>query len=120
MPQRYSTILVVEDDADIREVTAEVLRDAGCPEVVEVGDGAEALTKLDDLKCPCLIVLDLVMPRMDGLEFLARMRKHRRARDFSVVVMTARAEPTTVPGVLGVLRKPFDVEKLVSLLGKAA
>jgi CheY-like chemotaxis protein len=120
VPRRYSTILVVEDDADIREVTADVLRDAGCPEVVEARDGAEALTKLDDLKCPCLIVLDLVMPRMDGLEFLARMKKHRRAREFSIVVMTGRPDPATVPGVLGVLRKPFDVEALVSLLGRAA
>jgi CheY-like chemotaxis protein len=120
VPRRYSTILVVEDDADIREITADVLREAGCPEVIEAVDGADALMKLDDLKCPCLIVLDLVMPRMDGLEFLVQMRKHRRAPDFSVVVMTARADHSSIPGVLGVLRKPFDVAELVDLLGKTA
>lgn len=110
----------MEDDPDVREVTADVLREAGSPMVVEAVDGADALTKLDELECPCLIVLDLVMPRMDGLEFLERMREHRRAPDFSVVVMTARSDTTRAPGILGVLRKPFDVEQLVALLGKTA
>jgi CheY-like chemotaxis protein len=119
VPKRYRTILVVEDDSDVREITAEVLREAGGT-VVEALDGADALTKLDELEGPCLIVLDLVMPRMDGLEFLERLQAHPRATDFSVVVMTARADPTGAPGVLGVLRKPFDVDQLVALLGKPA
>jgi CheY-like chemotaxis protein len=120
MPRRYRTILVVEDDADVREVTVDVLREAGCPVVVEAVDGADALTKLDGLEPPCLIILDLVMPRMDGLEFLERMQEHPHAADFSVVAMTARSDPASVPGVVGVLRKPFDVEQLVALLSKSA
>jgi chemotaxis family two-component system sensor histidine kinase/response regulator PixL len=119
VPQRFRTILVVEDDSDIREVTAEVLRAAGGT-VLEAQDGADALTKLDELEGPCLIVLDLVMPRIDGLEFLKRLQAHPHAPDFSVVVMTARSDPIAIPGVLGVLRKPFDVAELVALLGKAA
>jgi CheY-like chemotaxis protein len=84
-------------------------------------DGADALTKLDELECPCLIILDLVMPRMDGLAFLERLQAHPRALDFSVVVMTARwAPPTGTPGILGVLRKPFDVDQLVALLDHPA
>ena len=118
VPGRYRTVLVVEDDTDIREATADVLREAGCRTVVEAVDGADALAKVDQLEGPCLIVLDLVMPRMDGLEFLARMRQHKRASQFSSVVMTARADPISVSGVVGVLRKPFDVEQLVALLDK--
>jgi CheY-like chemotaxis protein len=117
VPRRYRTILVVEDDSDVREVTADVLREAGGT-VVEAVGGADALTKLDGLECPCLIILDLVMPRMDGLEFLARLQAHPHATDFSVVVMTARSDPTGTAGVLGVLRKPFDVDQLVALLDK--
>ena len=110
----------MEDDVDVREVTADVLREAGCPEVVEAADGADALTKVDELQCPCLVLLDLVMPRMDGLEFLERIRKHRRAPDFSIVVMTALSDSTSVPGTVGVLRKPFDVAQLVALLDEPA
>jgi chemotaxis family two-component system sensor histidine kinase/response regulator PixL len=117
VPQRFRTVLVVEDDADIREVTAELLREAG-GRVVEAVDGADALGKLDQLECPCLIVLDLVMPRMDGLEFLERLQAHPRAAHFSVVMMTGRSDPPGAQGVLGVLRKPFDVDQLVALLGK--
>jgi CheY-like chemotaxis protein len=116
MPRRYRTILVVEDDTDVREVTADVLREAGGT-VVEAADGAEALTKLDELQGPCLILLDLVMPRMDGLEFLKRLQAHPHATDFSVVVMTARPD-LAVPGGLGVLLKPFDLNQLLALLGK--
>jgi chemotaxis family two-component system sensor histidine kinase/response regulator PixL len=119
MPQRFRTILVVEDDPDVREITADVLREAGGT-VIEAADGADALTKLDELQGRCLILLDLVMPRMDGLEFLERLQAHPRAPDFSVVVMTARLDLASVPGVLGVLRKPFDVAELVALLNKPA
>jgi CheY-like chemotaxis protein len=116
VPQRFRTILVVEDDVDVREVTADVLREAGGTVVVAV-DGVDALTKLDELEGPCLIILDLVMPRMDGFEFLHRLQTHPRASDSSVVVMTARSDPIAAPGILGVLRKPFDVDQLVALLG---
>jgi len=119
VPRRYRTILVVEDDPDVREITAEVLRQEGAS-VVEAVDGADALTKLDDLEGPSLILLDLVMPRMDGLEFLKRLQAHPRAADFSVVVMTGRSDPTGAQGVLGELKKPFNIGQLVALLGKPA
>jgi CheY-like chemotaxis protein len=119
VPQRFRTILIVEDDPDIREVTADVLREAGAT-VVKAADGADALTKLDKLGAPALILLDLVMPRMDGFEFLKRLQAHPHAADFPVVVMTARSDPVAAPGVLGVLRKPFDVDRLVALLDTPA
>jgi two-component system, chemotaxis family, chemotaxis protein CheY len=119
VPQRFRTILVVDDDADVREATAEVLREAGGKVVVAV-DGFDALIKLEKLEGPCLIILDLVMPRIDGFEVLQRLQTHPRASDFSVVVMTARPDPIAAPGVLGVLRKPFDVDQLVALLDTPA
>jgi CheY-like chemotaxis protein len=117
VPRRYRTILVVEDDLDVREITAEVLRQAG-GRVVEAVDGVDALTKLGDLEGPCLIVLDLVMPRMDGLQFLERLQAHPRAADFSVVIMTGRSSPTSAPGILGELKKPFNIAQLLALLDK--
>jgi len=90
-------ILVVEDDLDVREVTADLLRDAGGT-VVEAVEGVDALTKLEELERPCLIIVDLVMPRMDGLEFLKRLQVHRHVSGFSIVLMTARSDMTGAPG----------------------
>lgn len=107
----------MENDSDLREVTADVLRDAGGT-VVEAVDGVDALTKLEELERPSLIIVDLMMPRMDGLEFLERLQAHPRAADFSVVLMTARSDPPSAAGLIGVLRKPFNIDQLVALLGK--
>jgi CheY-like chemotaxis protein len=63
------TILVVEDEENLREMTTELLISDGYA-FVEVGDGQEALDYMRSNAPPCLILLDLAMPRMNGLEFL--------------------------------------------------
>jgi len=110
------TLLLVEDDPAIRESIAEVLREAGRT-VVCASDGLEALAKLDVVERPCLILLDLMMPRMDGIEFLRQLGKHPRSKDFPVLVLSAHAtvqQAELYPGVLGTLRKPFDIGQLMS------
>jgi two-component system OmpR family response regulator len=107
----------VEDDPDIREVIAEVLRDGGYT-VVEAADGTAAFGKLAQVERPCLILLDLALPGMDGFEFLRRLKDHPHASEFPVLIMTAHDTATATaehsPGVLGTLRKPFDVETLLA------
>ena len=110
------TLLLVEDDPEIRDSIAEVLREAGRT-VVCASDGLDALAKLDVVERPCLILLDLMMPRMDGIEFLRQLGKHPRSKDFPVLVLSAHAtvqQAEVYPGVLGTLRKPFDIGQLLS------
>ena len=112
------SVLVVEDDWDIREVVADVLRDAGHT-VVTARDGIEALEKLDNVERPCLVVLDLMMPRLDGLGFLRELAEHPLKDDFIVLVMSAYrslAGAAQSPAVRGTLAKPFEMDELVSLV----
>ena len=119
MPEQsttHRTILLVEDDPDIRDGIADILRGAGRT-VVEAEDGQDALDKLEQVDRPCLVLLDLRMPRVDGFEFLRRLNEHPYAPDFPVLVMSAHASVDAAqryPGVLGTLRKPFHVESLLS------
>jgi chemosensory pili system protein ChpA (sensor histidine kinase/response regulator) len=119
VPARVTThksILVVEDSVNAREAMAFLLREAGRT-VVEAADGEDALAKLDVVERPCLILLDLRMPRMDGFEFLRRLKDHPSAGDFSVLVMSAHSQVSATehhPRVVGTLPKPFTVDMLLS------
>lgn len=114
-------VLVVEDDADLRELCAEILADAGYA-VSEASDGAEGLARLRE-RMPDLIVLDLRMPRVDGYEFLRRMRSLQVRPEPAVVVVSAVANPDQLRqlGPLRLVAKPFAAEVLLnevrSLLG---
>jgi CheY-like chemotaxis protein len=110
------SILVIDDNWEIRETLAELLRDEGWT-VSTATDGFDGLQKLAQLSRPCLILLDLMMPRMTGLEFLTHLQTRADARDFDVVVMSAhdalRTEAEQFPNVRATVGKPFDVEELL-------
>ena len=115
-------VLVVDDDADVREALAELVATSGRP-VFTAADGGEALELLDAdaVPRPCLVLLDLMMAPMDGRAFLERVRTRDDVGQFSVVVVSAN--PHTLPrelrpGVLGTLRKPFEVEELLAILDR--
>ena len=116
-PQR--ALLVVDDDPDIRETVADVLRNEGRT-VTTASDGFDALQKLGQLSRPCFVLLDLMMPRMSGLEFLTHLSTRPESRDVDVVVMSAhdalRREAQQFPNVRATVRKPFDIEELLSLV----
>jgi PAS domain S-box-containing protein len=100
-------VLVVDDDAGMRERLRHVLERDGWS-VREAGDGAEALARVDEAR-PAVILLDLTMPVMDGFSFLLRLRALPGCADIPVVVLSARdispAERNELAGVDRVVRK---------------
>ena len=116
-------ILLVEDNPDDRDLTLRALRKNDIAnEVVVVEDGVEALdyllatgayTKRDKLILPQLILLDLKLPRLDGIEVLKQIRAHPHTRRLPVVVLTTSAEQADIVasydhGVSSYIRKPVD------------
>ena len=113
-------ILVVEDDEAIRGLVSEVLRDDGY-DVSEASNGIEALEAVSARR-PDLIVLDLMMPVMDGWTFVEECRRSRRCEQVPIVVTSAAhdlprtAERLRSLGVRTCLSKPFDVDGLLALV----
>lgn len=108
------TVLVVDDEPEIARLVRAYLEEAGF-RVVTASDGQEALYVARHEK-PDLVVLDVLMPRMDGLEFTRRIR---RERDVPIVMLTARAEETDrIVGLeLGAddyVTKPFSPREVVA------
>ena len=115
-------ILLVEDDAAIREALDEVLGDLGY-EVVSAPDGRGGLRLAAEQSEPCPILLDWRMPILDGQEFLARLRELPRGREFPVILSTGdRAATDAAMGdqVAAVLSKPFDLDSLLAALQRAS
>ena len=110
-PHRPCTVLIVEDDASIRDVCAEALADEGYA-VRAAGDGVAGLAQLDE--DPDVIVLDLAMPRMDGWEFLRRLReKHGHERTPVVLLTATGSNGASIAGAQAIIRKPFVLEALL-------
>lgn len=109
---RDARVLVVDDDADIREVVAAVLEDDGY-RVDTASNGAEALRKAKKHR-PDAIILDVTMPVMDGWQFLAQWRtRPARHRAPVLVVSVLRDWRAALDrGAKAYLSKPFDLERL--------
>jgi CheY-like chemotaxis protein len=113
------TILVVDDDPDIRETLVEILETEGC-DAVGASNGVEALTVLrgGGLQ-PCLILLDLMMPIMDGFTFRDEQRRDPALCDIPVVVISAYREPARnaeVVDAAGHLEKPIPLARLLGFV----
>jgi len=106
-----ASVLLVEDDVDIREAVSAVLEAEGYT-VLTAGNGEEALRTLEQGQ-PCVVLLDLMMPVMDGWDFLAELKKSRRHEDLPVVVVSAYSE-RKAEGVQRILKKPLDVNQLLA------
>lgn len=107
-----STVLVVDDDDDIREILRDVVADQGYA-VRTASDGLEALSVLRESEPPRvdLILLDLNMPRMDGLAFLAEQKRDPIIAAIPVIIITAE-QLLRAPDA-PVLQKPLDVTKVL-------
>lgn len=110
-------VLVVEDDADIREALAACLESAGCCAAVAV-DGVDALERLKRSPPPCFILLDVNMPRLDGDAFAQLLQGDERLCRIPLVSMSAGARRLLPPLVHSHLEKPFSVEALDELVGR--
>lgn len=102
-------ILVVDDELDIRESLQELFEDAGF-QVVTAADGAEALSVMTS-EPPCIVILDLVMPGVNGNQVYDSMRQDDRLRAVPVIIATS--DPARAPRDATVLRKPIDVGRLL-------
>lgn len=109
-----ATVLVIEDDPDMREIERATLGCAGHT-VLTATNGKEGLEALEHQR-PCVILLDLMMPVMDGLTFLAERRKRGLAEDVPVLCVTAGGEEMTTHalslGASECLHKPADFDEL--------
>ncbi len=122
MSDRGKLILVVDDDHDIREAMCDVLTDEGY-HVKEASNGAEALAMLRTGIEPAVILLDLMMPVMDGWTFRQRQRLEEALAEIPVVLLTAlglcKAEVDRF-GASECIRKPVDVDSLLDAIERSA
>ena len=108
-------VLVVDDDPDIREILALVLEVHGIT-AIEAGSGMEALARLRAAGHVDLVLLDLMMPGMNGAEVLATMKIDPALADIPVVIVSGDASAAEVGRRLaaaGCLMKPIDAERLL-------
>ena len=106
------SLLYVDDDADIREIVEMSLGLDGTLRVISSSGGEHALSTMRSER-PDLVVLDVMMPGMDGPAILGRMRADPQLRHIPVIFMTAKADPKEVARfreltAIGVIAKPFD------------
>ncbi len=109
---KLSRVLVVEDDADIQKVVRMSLKIRGVGEVVVVDSGTECLERLSSFT-PDVILLDVMMPHVDGYEICRRLKENPATRAIPVVFLTARAQKADRErgmklGAAGYVTKPFD------------
>jgi CheY-like chemotaxis protein len=113
-------VLVVEDDDAIRELLKELLEEAGF-RVIRAANGLEALASLRAGRAPRVILLDLAMPVMDGLEFRTTQRRDPSLATIPVVVMSASdgiEQRISEMQVDGYLPKPFELQALLATLNR--
>lgn len=121
MQPKRGSVLIVEDDADVRQALAVFLEAQGyvCS---EAGDGAQALEYLRANPPPSVILLDVMMPHMDGVTFRRRQLEDHALAEIPVVVLTARPEAEKDAAFAGVhwMHKPFRAPDLVQIVHSLA
>ena len=113
---KRTRILVVDDDRVLRQLYRTALLMAGF-EVECADDGMSALRRIEDQR-PDLIVLDLHLPRVDGLTVLSELRANTETWSIPVVVVTGADYQYAVAQASAILRKPCEPEKLISVIQK--
>ncbi|MDB4975119.1 MAG: response regulator [Myxococcaceae bacterium] len=107
------TILLVEDNDDIREAVAEFLNGSGY-QVCEAENGQVALDRLQAMQeRPSLMLLDLMMPVMGGVELLHRVKQEKRLARMPVIVVSASGESAQIPQANKFMGKPMDYDLLL-------
>jgi CheY-like chemotaxis protein len=118
MSDRVPYLLIVEDDIEIAATLREVLSEEGYT-VSWVGDGSEAFDWIETNGPPSLILLDLMLPRVPGEEFLRRRLTMPALAKVPVIVFTAgsmEAKQAIALGAVGFFRKPLDYDAFVTMV----
>ena len=114
-----STILVVEDEFDVQQVVADVLRDEGY-EVDVCGNGREALECVRKRR-PDLIVMDVMLPILSGFQVLEELERGLELKGMPVILMSETPPPPSEPRRWqAFLRKPFRLEQLLDAVARAS
>src|SRR5579862_1558306 len=123
MASEAKTILLVEDNADDEQLTLRAMRQSEVPNIIRVArDGAEALDQLfgpnAGSRMPDLVLLDLKLPKVSGLEVLQRIRKEEKTRSLPIVVLTSSDEERDIIesyslGANSYIRKPVDFDEFI-------
>lgn len=115
------TVLIIEDEKLIIVSTQMVLESAGF-RVESATNGEEGISKVREI-CPDLVLLDIMMPGIDGWETLTRLKRDPDTAEIPVVIFTARAharghQKSTELGAVDYFRKPFEPDELIDLVEK--
>ena len=115
-------VLIIDDEEDFRAIAGTCLGILGGVSVSEAENGVIGLEKAEKDQ-PDVILLDLIMPEMDGITTLHELRKNPKTKDIPVIFMTTKGmfdefEETKKLGALAVITKPFDPEKLADQIRK--
>jgi CheY-like chemotaxis protein len=111
------TILLIDDEDAIRQVLSLALEFEGY-QVFTASNGEEGLRTLQRIPRPDLILLDLMMPVMDGWEFLEAIKKDTAFSDIPVVIVTASRKSDEIKGAAAVIEKPVGLNELFRVAGR--
>jgi len=115
-PNPNHTVLIVEDEEDLRELMRDALQMRGYS-VVTAEEGTDALRKIDDIGPPCVILLDLLMPGMNGWDFFEKVRERPELSSVPVIIHSS-ASSRAPAGATRVLQKPLAFERLISIVAE--
>jgi twitching motility two-component system response regulator PilH len=115
-----TTVMIVDDSNALREIIAKMLRDSGI-EVISAEDGVQALKKIEDETQLDLVVLDIVMPNMNGYDLCRHIRKNPKTQNLPVVMCSSKSEEFDrywgmKQGADAYISKPFRPEELLSTI----
>jgi CheY-like chemotaxis protein len=115
MSSNLKTVLVVDDEPVLRTIVREILHEEGYA-VIEAADGRVMLEIMARVR-PDLVLMDVMMPGIDGREAYQQLRSNPEHRDVPVVLMSAGVRPIRLdPSIAGFMAKPFDLTQLIELV----
>jgi two-component system chemotaxis response regulator CheY len=122
MPETPKTVLVVDDSGSVRQQVAMALRRAGFA-LVEAADGREGLAMLASNKNIDMVICDINMPNMNGLEMVEKVKSQPENKSLPILMLTTEGQPSMVKrakeaGAVGWIVKPFNSTQLVQTVSR--